>query len=163
MDGWRSITKALEWLHLYDAIDITMRSERNFDVMPYLPYTQIAWHPLLAAVANRPIDFPKTDYEAYLKRTAHQEISEAFVKNLSPLAKGSFNAHTLVTELTPYLTRIISPDVKMTGTSVTKPEERVIFDKVVSNMQHFGLTFVEDKSEEGHWSYKLEPSVSLQK
>lgn len=134
-----------------------MRSDRNFDVMPYLPYTQVAWHPLLAAVANRPIDFPKTDYEAYLKRTAHREVSDAFIKNLSPLAKGSFNADTLVTELVPYLTRIISPDVKMTGSSVTKPEERVVFEKLVTLMKHFGLAFVEDKNEEGQWSFKLEP------
>lgn len=162
IDGWGTINNALSWLQFYDSVDYTMRSDRNFDLMPYLPYTQVAWHPLLAAVANKPIEFSKADYDAYQKRVAHQEIADAFVQKLTPLVKGSFNASTLVTELTPYLNRIVSPDVKMTGSTVTKPEERLIFDKLVQLMKTFGLSFVEDKNEDGQWSYKLEPFVVLQ-
>lgn len=159
VDGWHTINNAFDWLHFYDLLDKNMRSERNYEVIPYLPYSQVPWHPLFAAVSNKPIEWPRTDYEAYQKKVAHQEVADAFTTKLSPLVKGSFNSGTLVTELQPYLNRIISPDVKMAGNAVTKPEERVIFDKLIRIMSQFGLSFVQDKNEDGQWSFKLEPWV----
>ena len=78
-----------------------------------MPYAFVAWHPLFANIANKHIEWPKADYEAYLKKAAHEEVAEAFSKTLPTRIKNSFDNASIITELIPLLTRIVSPDIKL--------------------------------------------------
>lgn len=62
-DGFRAFAKGLEWLDFYDRLDSRIRSEREYDVMPYIPYAFVAWNPLFAAVSNKTPEWPRVDYE----------------------------------------------------------------------------------------------------
>jgi chromosome transmission fidelity protein 18 len=56
----------LEWLGHYDRFDQQLRTAREYDIMPYIPYTFVAWNPLFASVANKTPEWPKVDYEVRL-------------------------------------------------------------------------------------------------
>jgi len=62
-DGLNAICKALDWLQYYDRLDGKMKSDREYDVMPYIPYAFIPWNPLFAAVSNKTPEWPRVDYE----------------------------------------------------------------------------------------------------
>lgn len=48
-----------------------------------------------------------------MKKSAHEEIAEAFAKKVPMNTKTSFTGANLVGELAPLLMRILSPDVKL--------------------------------------------------
>ena len=48
-----------------------------------------------------------------MKKAAHQEIAEAFTKNVPTTTRTSFSATDLIGELAPLLVRILSADVKL--------------------------------------------------
>jgi hypothetical protein len=54
----------------------------------------------------------KADIEAYLARVANEEIATTFKTLLPPIMRTLFSPTTTMTELIPYLMRIISPPLK---------------------------------------------------
>lgn len=62
-DGLGAVCKALDWLEFYDRLDGRMKSDREYDVMPYIPYAFVPWNPLFAAVSNKTPEWPRVDYE----------------------------------------------------------------------------------------------------
>jgi chromosome transmission fidelity protein 18 len=87
---------------------------QEFELMGYMPYAVIPWHTHMAAAANssRAVDFPKADYEAFLKANATKEIGLALIQAIPANLRTIYNASTILTELGPYLMRIISPPLK---------------------------------------------------
>lgn len=67
-DGMQAVTRALEWLEFYDGLDRRLRTDREYDIMPYIPYAFVAWNPLFAAVSNKTPDWPKVDYDVRCRR-----------------------------------------------------------------------------------------------
>ena len=139
-DGWNRILEAHDWLYLYDRLDGRLRSDRDYELYAYVPYTFVPWYKLFSSHTAKPIEFPKTDYEvcpfigrfdevvltlmvqqAYLKRTAHQEIADAFALSIPHNLKNMFTAKTIASELLPLINRIIAPDLKPVRTLPVDP------------------------------------------
>lgn len=115
--------------------------------------------------------------QAYLQKTAHQEIIDNFSATIPHSLKTLFTSRNLVVELLPLLNRIISPNLKpvrsllsfvsLPGTDITiyqqinsqliKTDERVVLLKLINTMLELKLYFVQDKNEDGQMTYKLEP------
>lgn len=64
------MNKALDWIAFYDQLDGNLKSERNYDLMPYIPYTFVHWHPLFASHTNKSVEWPKADYDVRSKSVA---------------------------------------------------------------------------------------------
>lgn len=62
-DELRACNRALEWLQFYDDLDARLRSQQEYDIMPYIPYTFVPWNPIFAAVANKTPMWPHVDYD----------------------------------------------------------------------------------------------------
>lgn len=62
-DELRACSRALDWLQFYDNLDARLRRDRDYDIMPYIPYSFIAWNPIFAAVANKTPEWPRVDFE----------------------------------------------------------------------------------------------------
>lgn len=61
------VLKALDWLWLYDQLDHRLRSEREYELLAYVPYAFVAWYPLFSSQVPNPVELPKTDYEVSLQ------------------------------------------------------------------------------------------------
>lgn len=160
-DTWAAINSALDWVHASDAFELRMHRHQDYDMLPYMPYMLAPWHRLFAHVANQKLEWPKADYEAYLKRSAHQEIAETVQKALPMSLSPSFSATSVVTELAPYLIRILSPDLRPVNSQLVRADEKLALAKLMHIMTTLKLTFVLDKNEDGQLSYKLEPPVDV--
>jgi hypothetical protein len=62
-DEMRAVSRALDWLQSYDQFSKRLYTERDYDILPYIPFTFVAWNPLFAAVANKTPEWPRIDYE----------------------------------------------------------------------------------------------------
>ena len=58
------IVDALDWIWLYDQLDHRLRSEREYELLAYVPFAFVAWYPLFSSQVPNPVELPKTDYEA---------------------------------------------------------------------------------------------------
>lgn len=62
-DDWAKITEVHDWLFLYDRLDGRLKADRDYELLPYVPYTFVPWYKLFSSHTARPIEFPKADYE----------------------------------------------------------------------------------------------------
>ncbi|SCZ92034.1 BZ3500_MvSof-1268-A1-R1_Chr5-3g08294 [Microbotryum saponariae] len=160
-DTWPRINEALDWLFLYDRLDGRLRSDRDYELLGYVPYAFAPWYKLFSSHSTIPLEFPKADYEAYLKRIAHQEIVQTFSSQLPQGLKSLFTGPNVSAELLPLLNRILSPQLKPINSQLIKAEDRIVLINLVNTMLALGLAFVQDKNEEGQLMYKLEPLTAL--
>ncbi|GAA6044332.1 hypothetical protein NBRC10512_004645, partial [Rhodotorula toruloides] len=147
--------------YLYDQLDNRLRSEREYELLAYVPYSFVAWYPLFSSQVPNPVELPKTDYEMYLKRIAHQEVADAFAASVPQNLKTLFSGPNIVAELLPLLNRIVAPDLKPVNSQVVKNEERARLMRLVNTMISTKLAFVLDKSEDGQLSFKLDPPIDV--
>ncbi|GAA5854527.1 hypothetical protein JCM9279_000830 [Rhodotorula babjevae] len=160
-EAFGRISDALDWIHLYDRIDSRLRAEREYELLAYVPYSFVAWYPLFSSQTPKHVELPKTDYEMYLQRTAHQEVAEAFTQNMPHHLKTLFTGTNVVAELLPLLNRIVAPDLKPVNSQVVKNDERARLLRLVNTMITTKLAFVMDKSEDGQLSFKLDPPIDV--
>jgi chromosome transmission fidelity protein 18 len=104
-------------------------------------------------------------------RTANEEIGTSLKGLLPPMLRSLFNPTTTMTELVPYMMRIISPplrpvsctplgSVKLTiqvNANIVKPAEKAVLSRLVDLMIPLGLKFWVEKSESGQPMMRLEP------
>ena len=56
-------SKTIEWFGNYDLLSNGMRTERECELMNYLPYMIISFYPLFQERGARKVERPKTDWE----------------------------------------------------------------------------------------------------
>ncbi|KDN45594.1 P-loop containing nucleoside triphosphate hydrolase protein [Tilletiaria anomala UBC 951] len=158
-DGWHRYHKIHDWLHFGNCINESVYTLGTFELMGYAPWTFVPWHFLFASTHNLTPEYPKADYEAYLRKTAFQDIVGTLHAALPPSTRGQFNSTSLVTELGPMLMRILSPNLRLVNAQVVKPEERKIVEALVRIMVSLDLRFVQSRTEDGQLVYKIEPPL----
>ncbi|KAK4051293.1 Chromosome transmission fidelity protein 18 [Microbotryomycetes sp. JL221] len=160
-DTWPKILEALDWVFLYDRLDGKLRADRDYELLGYVPYTFVPWHKLFSSYSSETLEFPKTDYEAYIKKTAHQEIAQAFSTGISHTLKNLFTGTNICAELLPFINRIICPDLKPVNNQLIKKEEKTVLNRLVNTLLSTQLTFVQHKDDDGQLVYKLEPPIDV--
>ncbi|KAL7344108.1 P-loop containing nucleoside triphosphate hydrolase protein [Rhodotorula toruloides] len=150
------ILQALDWIYLYDQLDNRLRSEREYELLAYVPYSFVAWYPLFSSQVPNPVELPKTDYEARSRNPA-----DAFAASVPQHIKTLFSGPNTVAELLPLLNRIVAPDFKPVNSQVVKNEERAPLMRLVNTMISTKLAFVLDKSEDGQLLFKLDPPIDV--
>ncbi|CAO1622886.1 unnamed protein product [Jaminaea pallidilutea] len=160
-DGWWRIRSVLGWVDWGLDLQDKAFGGGMFDLMGYVPWSFVKWHTLFANTVNALPEWPKVDYEHRLKRTAFDEISLDLVAALPPTLRCQFQREHVVTELGPTLMRMLTPDLKPVNAQMVKTADRQTMEQLVRIMLHFGLEFVQDKTEEGHLIYRLEPPLEV--
>ncbi|GAA6000732.1 hypothetical protein JCM10207_004630 [Rhodosporidiobolus poonsookiae] len=160
-EAFPRILDALDWLFFFDRADNRLRSEREYELLGYVPYAFAPWYHLFSSQVPNAVELPKTDYEMYLQRVAHQEVADAFTQNIPHTLKTLFTGANIVAELLPLLNRIVAPDLKPVNSQVVKNDERKTLLRLVNTMLTTKLAFVLDKSEDGQLSYKLDPPIDV--
>ncbi|KAA1103243.1 hypothetical protein PGT21_010911 [Puccinia graminis f. sp. tritici] len=160
-DLWQTYDRLHEWLDFHDRLETKIWKEQEYQLSGYVPYSIAIWRELMGNVTNKAPDYPKIDYEHFLKRSINEETLSSFNSHLPPIVKASFKSQEVVCELLPFLIRILSVDLRPVNSKLIKKEEKDVLARLVSIMIELGLKFVQDKSEDGQLSYTLEPAVDF--
>ncbi|KDQ61061.1 hypothetical protein JAAARDRAFT_67462 [Jaapia argillacea MUCL 33604] len=160
--------KANEWLCVFDRFSGSMRSEREYALMPYLSYTLIPFYHLFQERGAPKVERPKADWEHFQQTRTNEEIYQSLGRCLRTGCSrraGSFrhllSDQILQLEFAPYINRIISPPLRPVNSQVIKPEERVVLSRLVSIMVSLDLRFIQEKAEDGQLVYRLEPPIDV--
>lgn len=159
-DGWWRFRKMHDWIHWYEYLN-----QRGWELgvqnemYSYLPWSFACWRQLFANTANVLPEYPRIDYQNYLKRTAFDEVT-IDLQNCLPLStRTQFDKNALITELGPMLVPLLSPDLKPINAQVVQVDEKRKLASCVSLMNSLNIDFVMDKNEQGHSYYKFDPPL----
>lgn len=151
--GWQRYADALDWLHFSQR----MMHGTSFELLPYVPWTWVAWHHLFANIANPvPEQPPRHDYERHMQLRATLETTEALRRCLPAHLAPFYAQDTIACELGPALARILSPDIKVHAT----PYASALPD-LVDTMLLYGMSFEADRNEHGALVHRLHPCIDV--
>lgn len=199
-----NLDRVHDWVMFYDRLSGRVSETQEYELMAFMNYGIVPWYTHMASAANnaKHVEWPKSDYEvgciecfggtsgprlnlyqAYVTRTANEEVATSLKVLLPPVLRSLFSPTTTMTELIPFVMRIISPplrpvsdklqltseDLLPTSLSLTaqvnanivKPAEKALLNRLVELMIPLGLKFWVEKSESGQPMMRLEPYAGL--
>ncbi|KAI8840622.1 hypothetical protein BJ741DRAFT_661907 [Chytriomyces cf. hyalinus JEL632] len=154
------IEQALDWLCFHDKIERFIVKDRDFELFKYQPFVVVNFHRLFAAVGRPQIEFPRGEYESFVKKRVNDNIVSSFVKGLSPCEYGTWSSKRRVTlELVSPFLAVLAPDFRAVNINLLKPDEAKVLSRLVEVMVSFGIKYVQEKGEDGHYLFKLLPAI----
>ncbi|KAI9332801.1 hypothetical protein BDR26DRAFT_868938 [Obelidium mucronatum] len=151
-DATRSSTKieqALDWLVFHDRLDRFINVDKDFELFKYQPFTIVNFYRLFAGVAKPAIEFPRAEYDNFVAHRSNENIISAFINTLSLNERVTWgNRGRLLQEL-----------VTAVNVNLLKSNEKLVLDKLVNIMVSFGLKFIQEKGEDGHYLFRLFPPI----
>lgn len=188
---------AYEWLHFYDNMSSRVWNNQDYELTGYLTQPILAFRHLFASSSQHsnmisfggskykqddmdeveapptPFTGVKADFDAREALKGNKTLIQSLHSNLlSVRTLLCFKSEVAVaTELAPYLTRILSPQVvpvvvtTATGrvASVRKESEKTLINRSVGVMLSLGLEFEKVQIESGtnrpEFAYRLEPPI----
>ncbi|KAG2212269.1 hypothetical protein INT47_001628, partial [Mucor saturninus] len=150
-----------EWLEFYDTIDQRIHSNFEYGLFKYLTYPIVSFHRLFAGSSSQDhvVQYPKIQYEVFTTKKSYENLIAIFLSGIHSSKRRYLNRDMVANELVPLLMQIISPDLKITNKQLIKPLEKAKLTRLVDSMIEFGLSFKQEKTDDGQYVYKLEPPV----
>lgn len=116
-----------EQMIFFDSIQKAIGQHQSYGLNSYLVYPIISFHRLFASTQNPTLEFPSTTFQADSAARQLRNISTSFWNGITTnLRSYWFNYVVNITELTPFLMYIISPE----------------FNPVITNFKTFNLPFM---------------------
>ncbi|KAF9576690.1 hypothetical protein EC968_005463 [Mortierella alpina] len=148
-----------DWLAFYDQLNARVSANFEYEVGGYIAYALVNFHRFFAGSVRQKIEYPRKDYESFVAHKANESILQGMTLNLPPNTQRYFRKSNFATELLSPFLRILSPHMRPVNKQLIKPEERAVLKRLVDIMIQFQLTFVQEKTEDGQFLYRLEPSI----
>jgi len=170
---------AYDWLNFHDALSSAVYSSNEWELAPYLSQSPLAFHHLFATSASAasrfstgvnatkmdeeqeeeilPFTGPQASYTAYETQKANASMLQALQSSLSlPLTRSFSSPADIATDLLPYITRMLAPQVnpiliqvsgaeKTTTASVRKASEKALVSRAVNAMAAAAVRFERHK------------------
>ena len=179
-----------DWLHFHDRLADRVFAGAEWELHPYLSQAPLAFHHLFAgpvkpaawatdapeaAADGEPAPFsgPRADFLAHEAQRANRASLQALQAALAPPLRRAFRSPEIIaTELLPYATRLLSPEVRpvVVGgggetrgiASVRRQSEKEMVRRGAEAMAAVGVTFERAKIEDlrggyGGFVYRMEP------
>ncbi|KFH44560.1 Chromosome transmission fidelity protein-like protein [Hapsidospora chrysogenum ATCC 11550] len=189
---------AYDWLHFHDSCQARLYASQEWELAPYLSQPVLACHHLFASPKRHqpnmgydkrwggdadgeaeapplPFSGPRADYQAHEAEKQNRAQLQAIQAQLTPTLARSFrSAEDVSSELLPYLTRMVSPDVKpvLVGGSqgstaaVRKESEKAMVRRAAEVLAEVGISLHKGKIESDsvtsrgpQFVYRLEPDL----
>ncbi|KAI7903695.1 uncharacterized protein BX663DRAFT_551381 [Cokeromyces recurvatus] len=150
-----------EWLHFYDQVNYRTNERHEYEMYKYLPYPIVNFHRFFAGSTSQEhrVEYPKIDYEVYSTRKSFENLVSVFMAGVHPHKRRYLNKDLIVHELVPLLMHVISPELRPVNQKLIKPAEKAQLTRLVNIMIEFGLSFIQEKGEDGQFIFKLEPPI----
>ncbi|PPQ67464.1 hypothetical protein CVT24_011521 [Panaeolus cyanescens] len=160
--------KANEWLSTYDRFSSAMYTDGDFALQPYLSYTLVPFHPLFKERGGEKVERNQTEWEHLQVTKTNEEIYKSLsgcLRTATSRSCGDFrhlvSSPILQVEFAPYINRIISPPLRPVNSQIIRPQEKTLMNRLVDIMAALDLRFVQERTEDGQLSYRLDPPLDV--
>jgi len=149
-----------EWMQFYDLMQQQLMHSQNYSTMGYLPYTFVAFHLYFAASGPKPqINWPNIQYEMKTKLQKSKHIVESMIADMLPGSRIFASHTTLICDILPCLLKIIQTNLRPVNTQLYSAREKQDLRHLVEILVAYNLTYVQEMTPEGQYTYRLEPEL----
>ncbi|KAJ1984711.1 Chromosome transmission fidelity protein 18 [Dimargaris verticillata] len=162
------IVQVGDWLAFYDQLNTSLYragpsgSHAQAALHNYMPYPFLYFHRALANPFAKTMEFsyPRVDYEMHLRqKTCHGTLLSVLQGVRSVTTRRTWTVPQMAVGLTSWLSRIISAEISGHNLQLLTSDDRSRLFRLVEILVAFGLTYVQERTEQGEMYYRLEPPL----
>ncbi|XP_044253050.1 chromosome transmission fidelity protein 18 homolog [Tribolium madens] len=150
---------ALDWFGFCDIINKSIYSTQNYNLAGYLPFACVVWHFAFGSRTWQKLQYPSAGYEAKTKQNRQKAIINELIRGMQPAIRSYVQPISLILDILPLLTTIIMPSFRPIGLHLYTEEEKKALERVVSIMVDYNLGYVQERTADGKYDYKLDPNI----
>ncbi|CAH0564049.1 unnamed protein product [Brassicogethes aeneus] len=158
-NNMENVCAALDWFGFTDLVSKQIYQLQNYSLGPYLQYAFVQWHFVFGSPNHQKINFPTQGYEAKLKTERQRAVVKEVMKGMTTSVRAYCQKISLTLDIFPLLLRIIVPTFRPVSLHLYTAEEKNELLKLVSIMIDYNLNYVQERTTEGTYVYKLEPNI----
>uniref|UniRef100_A0A665ULW8 Chromosome transmission fidelity protein 18 homolog n=1 Tax=Echeneis naucrates TaxID=173247 RepID=A0A665ULW8_ECHNA len=154
------VSEALDWLSFSDRLNHMILHNQNFSLMKYLPFLSVTFHFLFAHTNVPRINYPHSQHEV-LTNYVHHCIN-ALSSMLADIPAGfrtRISQLSLTLDILTLLLEIISPKLRPVNPQLFSSREKEQMRELINTMLAYNLSYRQDRTPEGQYTYVLEPRV----
>ncbi|VDI30305.1 chromosome transmission fidelity protein 18 [Mytilus galloprovincialis] len=150
---------AMDWLTFVDSVNQYTMHIQDYSLMGYVPYIAVTFHLLFAANQPPRIQYPHSQYDALTKHNKFTNLVSSLMSDMSPSVRKYLNTASMTMEVLPPLMDIIQPNFRPVNTQLYSTREKEEMAQLIRIMIAYNMTYHQEKTIEGQFSYVLDPHV----
>ncbi|CAF92729.1 unnamed protein product, partial [Tetraodon nigroviridis] len=150
----QNVCEALDWFSFSDRLNREILHSQNFSLMRYLPFLSVTFHLLFAHTHVPRITYPHSQHEVPTRNALSTMLSD-----IPACIRSRTSQHILALDLLPLLLDIICPKLRPVNPQLFSSREKEQMHELVDTMLAYNLSYRQDRTPEGQYTYVLEPRV----
>uniref|UniRef100_A0A3P9KUE8 AAA+ ATPase domain-containing protein n=1 Tax=Oryzias latipes TaxID=8090 RepID=A0A3P9KUE8_ORYLA len=155
----QSVCEALDWLLFADRLNQEILRGQNFSLMKYLPFLSVTFHFLFAHTTVPRISYPHGHHEASSRLLSSRNALSTMLVDIPAAIRTRISQLTLTLDVLTLLLDIICPKLRPVNPQLFSSREKEQMRELISTMLAYNLSYRQDRTPEGQYTYMLEPRV----
>ncbi|XP_037546232.1 chromosome transmission fidelity protein 18 homolog [Nematolebias whitei] len=154
-----SVCEALDWLGFSDRLNQVIMHGQNFSLMRYLPFLSVAFHFLFAHTNVPRISYPHSQQEASSRLLSCRNAMSTMLAEIPASIQERISRLSLTLDILTLLLNIICPKLRPVNPQLFSSREKEQMHELIDTMLAYNLSYRQDRTPEGQYTYVLEPRV----
>ncbi|KAM9792985.1 chromosome transmission fidelity protein 18 homolog [Neosynchiropus ocellatus] len=154
-----SVCGALDWMVFTDRLNNVILHGQNFSLMRYLPFLSVSFHFLFAHTTVPRISYPHSHHEAASRLLSSNNALLTLLADIPPSIRTRVSRHHLALDVLTLLLDIICPKLRPVNPQLFSSREKEQMRELIDTMLAYNLSYRQDRTPEGQYTYVLEPRV----
>ncbi|XP_061736812.1 chromosome transmission fidelity protein 18 homolog isoform X3 [Nerophis ophidion] len=155
----QSVCDALDWMGFSDRLNRVILHGQNFSLMKYLPFLSVAYHFLFAHPHVPRITYPQSHHEASSRLLSSRNAVSSMMADIPPGIRTRISHLNLTLDVLTLLLDIICPKLRPVNPQLFSSREKEQMCDLIDTMLAYNLSYRQDRTPEGQYTYVLEPRV----
>ncbi|XP_071387570.1 chromosome transmission fidelity protein 18 homolog [Centroberyx affinis] len=155
----QSVCEALDWLSFSDRLNHVILHGQNFTLMRYLPFLSITFHFLFAHTHVPRINYPHSQHEASSRLHGSKNALCTMLADIPACVRSRISLLSLTIDILTLLLDIICPKLRPVNPQLFSSREKQQMRELIDTMLAYNLSYRQDRTPEGQYTYILEPRV----
>ncbi|XP_042341772.1 chromosome transmission fidelity protein 18 homolog isoform X2 [Plectropomus leopardus] len=155
----QSVSEALDWLLFSDRLNQVIMHGQNFSLMRYLPFLSVTFHFLFAHTNVPRINYPHSQHEASTKLLSNRNALSTMLTDIPACIRTRISQLSLSLDILTLLLDIICPKLRPVNPQLFSSREKEQMRDLINTMLAYNLSYRQDRTPEGQYTYLLEPRV----
>ncbi|KAM4603613.1 chromosome transmission fidelity protein 18 homolog [Polymixia lowei] len=154
-----SVCEALDWLLFSDRLNQVIMHGQNFSLMRYLPFLSITFHFLFSHTHVPRINYPHSQHEASSRLQGSKNALSTMLTDIPACIRSRISLLSLTIDILTLLLDIICPKLRPVNPQLFSSREKQQMHELINTMLAYNLSYRQDRTPEGQYTYVLEPRV----
>lgn len=154
-----SINLGNDWLGFTDILKHKVASSQDYVLWRFLSFLPVAFHLYFARANPGKIQYSNVAYENSVKLGTNRQTLSLVANGMSPYLRRNCSSDVMTSDLLPYLFSITLPNLRAVNTNLYSESEKQVFSSLVHTLIAYNLTYRQERTLEGQYTYVLEPNI----